>query len=157
MRWRVAIFKKVVHPMMANKARSRGLVLIMVLATVFGTACGARAADQSGVAGNWVFEAQAGLAPGPGVQPTAATNGMVIEVNNGKIKGTLTVPRGGSSPIEGTINGNEIHFIVRRQTPEGELSVEYRGAVDGDSMKGTSRVVGQTTGTDIHWTAKRQK
>ena len=143
--------------MKANDARARVWVLVAMQAAVFGACYGRRAADQSGVAGKWVFEAQAGLALAPGVQATATTNGMVIELNNGKIKGTLTVPRGGSSPLEGTTSGNEIRFIVRRQTPEGEVSVEYKGTVDGDSMKGTSRVVGQTSGTDIHWIAQRQK
>jgi hypothetical protein len=143
--------------MKANEARARVWLLVATLAAVFGACYGLPAADQSSVAGNWVFEAQAGLALAPGVQATATTNGMVIELNNGKIKGTLTVPRGGSSPLEGATSGTEIRFIVRRQTPEGEVSVEYKGTVDGDSMKGTSRVVGQTSGTDIHWIAQRQK
>jgi hypothetical protein len=132
----------------------RNCALAMTLAAGLGWA--AAAADRADVAGNWIFQAQAGIA-GRGARETVDTDGMVVQANGGKIKGTLSLPRGGSSPLEGTVSGNEVHFIVKRQTPEGEVDVEYKGVVDGDSMKGTYRVVGQATGTDIHWVAQRQK
>src|SRR5579864_6545605 len=65
----------------------------------------ALAADSANVGGNWIFANVAGLAV---ATPTPATNGMVIQQNGNKIRGTLTVPRGGESTFEGTINGNHL-------------------------------------------------
>src|ERR1700722_7864808 len=86
-----------------------------------------RAADQTNVAGSWVFHALGGFAAPGSAAPAATTNGISIEQNGSKIKGTLTVPRGGTSPFEGTVDGNNVHFIVKRQTPGGEVDVEYKG------------------------------
>jgi hypothetical protein len=37
------------------------------------------------------------------------------------------------------------------------VDVEYKGTVTGDAMELFSRVVGQASGTDIHWRATKQK
>lgn len=61
---------------------------------------------------------------------------MTIEQNGDKIKGALKGPRA-EAPLEGTVKGNKISFTVKRDTPRGEVTLEYTGTVDGDSMKGT--------------------
>ena len=61
---------------------------------------------------------------------------LTIQQDGGKIKGTLSGRRG-DSPIEGTVDGNKISFSVKRETPNGAMSIDYTGTVDGDSMAGT--------------------
>jgi hypothetical protein len=112
-------------------------------------------AADANIAGTWIFPAAAGLRGAPASTPS--TNGMVIRQNGTKISSTLTVPRGGESPIEGTISGNHIAFTVSRHTVAGDITVDYKGTMEGASMQGTYRVRGQETGTDIHWTAERAK
>ena len=51
----------------------------------------------------------------------------------------------------GTLSGNNIDFTVTRQGRNGDVKVEYKGTVDGDTMKGTF-MQGQNP---VDWTAKR--
>jgi hypothetical protein len=111
-------------------------------------------AQNATLAGKWIFTGQY---PRENTKATATTDGIVIEQNGAAIRGTLTVPRGGTSSLEGTVEDNQVRFAVRRQTRAGEVILDYRGVVAGDSMKGTYRVRGQVGGTDIHWFAAREK
>ena len=96
------------------------------------------------VAGKWEMTSEGRQGP--------VTRNMTIEQDGEKIKGTLSGPRG-DQEFTGTIKGKDISFIVKFQTPNGERTVEYKGTVDGDSMKGTVEM-GQRT---VEWTAKRAK
>ena len=82
----------------------------------------------------------------------AFTQTMTIEQNGDKIKGALKGPRA-EAPLEGTVKGNKISFTVKRDTPRGEVTLEYTGTVDGDSMKGTL----STPAGSRDWTARRAK
>jgi hypothetical protein len=53
---------------------------------------------------------------------------------------------------EGTIEGNAIQWTIVRQTPQGEMKMEYKGTVDGAAMKGTTKRMDQ----EIEWTAKKK-
>lgn len=121
--------------------------LLVATACMFALAFGmlARAADEPAkVAGNWEMTME-------GRQGTV-TQTLVIEQDGGKIKGTLK-GESGETPFEGTVKGNTISFTVKRTGPRGEMTVEYTGTVDGDSMKGTMQA-GQFS---REWTAKRVK
>jgi hypothetical protein len=82
----------------------------------------------------------------------AITQTLKLEQQGDKVKGTLIGQRG-ETPIEGTIQGNQIRFTVKRQTPQGERVIEYSGTLDGDTIKGTMGG-GQFS---REWTAKRKK
>jgi hypothetical protein len=82
----------------------------------------------------------------------AFTQTMTLEQNGDKIKGAVKGPRA-ETPFEGTVKGNKISFTVKRDTPRGEVTLEYTGTVDGDSMKGTV----STPGGSRDWTARRAK
>jgi hypothetical protein len=49
------------------------------------------------------------------------------------------------------VAGKDITFTVTRQGRNGDVKVEYKGTVDGDTMKGTF-MQGQNP---VDWTAKR--
>jgi hypothetical protein len=53
---------------------------------------------------------------------------------------------------EGTLEGNAIQWTVVRQTPQGEMKMEYKGTVDGATMKGTVMRMDQ----EVEWTAKKK-
>jgi hypothetical protein len=80
------------------------------------------------------------------------TQTLKLEQNGDKVKGTLSSPRG-ETPVEGTVKGNQISFTVKRETPRGEMVVEYTGTLEGDTIKGTMGG-GQFS---REWTAKKKK
>lgn len=78
---------------------------------------------------------------------------LTFEQDGDKLKGTITGPQGRETPVTGSIKGNSIRFSVKRETPRGEMTLEYTGTVNADSMKGT---VGRGQ-FSRDWTAKRKK
>jgi hypothetical protein len=103
------------------------------------------------VSGTWELST-----PGRGGQ--MMTRDITIKQEGAKI--TVTMPgRPGPNgepgePIvgEGTIEGNAIQWTIVRTTPRGEMKMEYKGTVEGDTMKGTSTVMDR----EIEWTAKKK-
>lgn len=119
------------------------LAFASVLALTLAFAFAVRAQDQpANVAGPWQMT-------------HAGRNGTVTETltftqDGTKLTGTVHNDRG-DSPVEGTITGSAIDFTVKRTTPNGDFSIEYKGTVTGDSMKG-SFTMGDNT---RDWTATR--
>jgi len=108
--------------------------------------CGmAVAADEPAkVAGTWEVSSQGRNGP--------MTQTLTITQDGGKIKGTLTSPRGDAN-FEGTVEGNKVSFTIKRETDNGTFVIEYSATVDGDAMKGTAH----SERFDREWTAKRTK
>jgi hypothetical protein len=113
-----------------------------VFALAFALAAGAQ--DAARVDGNWQLSMQGGQGN--------FTQTLSLQQDGVSIKGTAKGQRG-ESPVEGKVDGNKIHFIIHRQTPNGERLLEYTGTVDGDSMKGTAKF-GEN---EREWTATRSK
>jgi len=89
----------------------------------------------------------------PGRGGEMMTRDITIVQEGNKI--TVTMPgRQGRDPIvsEGKIEGNAIEWKVVRQGPQGEMVMEYKGTVDGDTMKGTFAMMDR----EIEWTAKKK-
>jgi hypothetical protein len=53
---------------------------------------------------------------------------------------------------DGTLDGNAIQWKIVRQTPRGEMTMEYKGTVDGATMKGTFTMMDR----EVEWTAKKK-
>ena len=103
------------------------------------------AADEpSKVAGTWEVSSEGRNGP--------MTQTLTITQDGGKIKGTLTSPRG-DAQFEGTVTGNKVSFTIKRETDNGTFVIEYSATVDGDSMKGAAH----SERFDREWTAKRTK
>ncbi len=109
------------------------------------------AAWAADVSGKWDF-----TAPGRGGE--MMTREIAIEQTGNKIKVTMPGrPNQDGTPgepivAEGTIEGNAIQWKVVRQTPQGEMVMEYKGTVDGAAMKGTVNRMGN----EVEWTAKKK-
>lgn len=124
----------------------RWFVLACALTLVCGLAV--QAQGPAKVAGKWELSWE-------GRQGTQ-TSPVTFEQDGEKIKGTLTQSFQGQTrevPFEGSVKGKEITFSIKRQTPRGEFTQEFKGTVDGDTMKGTFSM-GERT---VDWTGKRAK
>lgn len=116
------------------------LTLIVALIAVFGFFTVPRA--QGGVDGNWalVFDTPMGSLDASATFKSAGE----------ELSGTIT-SQAGSTSFKGTIKGSAFEFVMNVSTPEGDLSIQMNGEVEGDAIKGTFDF-GQGTGT---WTGKR--
>jgi len=125
------------------KKLSKIIAVACTMALILGAALSA-AQKPANVAGKWEMTSEGRQGP--------VTSTMTIEQNGDKIKGTIQGPQR-QNPFEGTVKGNEISFTVKFETPRGEMTMEYSGKVEGDSMKG----VRKTPRGETEWTAKRVK
>ncbi len=117
------------------------LVAVALLAVL---SVAAWAAD---ISGTWAMSR-------PGRDGAMTTVDITIVQEGTKIKVTMPPgPRGGD-PItgEGTLEGNAIAWKIVRQGPQGEMVINYKGTVEGDSMKGTMTMMER----EIEWTAKKK-
>lgn len=100
-------------------------------------------AQDAKVAGSWDLSA-------PGRDGSVITQTLTLQQDGAKLTGTLKGQRG-DAPVTGTVSGNDISFSVTRSTPNGDIKIDYTGKVDGDAMKGTFTVMGNSR----DWSAKR--
>jgi hypothetical protein len=121
---------------------------LAVLAVVAILALAVWAAD---VSGTWEMSS-------PGRNGQMMTRDITIVQDGNKIKVTMPGRPGSNgepgTPIvgEGTIEGNAIAWKIARTTPQGETVMEYKGTVDGATMKGTTKRMDQ----EVEWTAKKK-
>ena len=125
------------------KSRTMYRAMVAVAAVLAFVAVGMAQEKPASVAGKWEMSWEGRL----GTQ----TSTLTLEQNGADLKGTMTGRRG-DTPVTGTVKGKNVTLVVKRQTQQGEITVEYKGTVDGDSMKGTLSM-GERS---IDWTAKKQ-
>ncbi|MBA3271141.1 MAG: hypothetical protein H0T71_11585 [Acidobacteria bacterium] len=99
---------------------------------------------QGGVDGNWAVTFDT---------PMGAMDATASFKSDGEeLTGTLE-SQAGSTTFKGTIKATTLNFVMNINTPQGDLSIQMTGELDGDAIKGTFDF-GQGTGA---WTAKRAK
>ena len=113
---------------------TKKLLFIVTIALVL--AFSLLAAD---VTGKWVAE-QPGRNGGPPRQTT-----FDLKQDGTKLTGTMTGGMGGRggggaapAPIQitdGKVEGNNVSFTVKRETPNGTMTQKFEGTVNGDEMK----------------------
>jgi hypothetical protein len=88
------------------------------------------------VSGKWTFE-QPGRGGNPG-RPVTIT----LKADGAKLTGSVPgFGRGGGEPpppseiTDGKVDGNNVSFTVKRETPNGPVVTKYEGTVNGDEMK----------------------
>lgn len=101
-----------------------------------------RAQEMAKVDGDWQMSME-----GPN---GTMTQTLTFHQDGAKITGTMKGQRG-ESPLEGTVDGNKIHFTVTRHGQNGDRQIEYNGEVSGDGIKGKVKF-GEN---ERDWTAKR--
>jgi hypothetical protein len=117
------------------------------LAAVALMAVAALAVWAADISGTWEFSS-------PGRGGEMMTRDITIKQEGAKITVTFPPFREGMEPMvgEGTLEGNAIQWTFVRQTPQGEMKMEYKGTVEGDTMKGTTMRRDQ----EVEWTAKKK-
>ncbi len=71
-----------------------------------------------------------------------------------KLAVTMIGPRGNEFKGEGTITGNEIQWSITRTSPQGnQITIIYKGEVEGATMTGQADMGGVTT---VDWAAKKK-
>jgi hypothetical protein len=121
----------------------RNFILFAALCFVVLSLAHVASPQDAKVAGSWDLSA-------PGRDGNMVTQTLTLQQNGTKLTGTLKGQRG-EAPVSGTISGRNVSFSVTRNTPNGEMKIDYTGTVSGDAMKGTLSVMGNT----VDWTAKR--
>jgi len=98
------------------------------------------------VSGTWALSR-------PGRDGAMMALDITIVQEGNKIKVTMPGRQGGD-PVtgEGTLEGNAIEWKIVRQGPQGEMIINYKGTVEGDTMKGTMSMMDR----EIEWTAKKK-
>jgi hypothetical protein len=99
-----------------------------------------------GMTGKWDVTLKT---PG-GEFPATAT----LTEDGGKLTGTFGSQMG-EAPVTGTVEGKTFKLTLLAKTPQGEMTVEMSGEVDGDSIvNGKAEIAGMGL---MEWTAKRAK
>lgn len=121
----------------------RNLILVAGLCLVLVSLARVASAQDANVAGSWDLSS-------PGRDGNMVTQTLALQQDGTKLSGVLKGQRG-DAPVTGSIGGKNISFSVTRSTPNGDFKIDYTGTVDGDAMKGTFTVMGNSR----EWTAKR--
>lgn len=120
-----------------NSVRFASACIWMVLVSAAGLAL---AGDEpANVAGTWNISVTG--------EAGSANQTIVLKQDGNKITGTFKGPRQ-SGTLAGAVDGNKIAFHVNTRIP-----LDYKGTVDGGSMKGTLTAHGKSG----DWTATREK
>ncbi len=77
---------------------------------------------------------------------------MTLAQDGEKLTGHFESPRG-KYPLEGTVKGEQIEFTVKYSGGDLTIQVAFRGAVEGERMKGEFKA-GDFTGA---WSAERAR
>lgn len=77
---------------------------------------------------------------------------VTFEQEGEELSGKIVGPQGRATSVSGSITGDKIEFAVSFQTQRGPMEITYRGTVEGDSMKGTAEMRGNTR----DWSAARK-
>ncbi len=112
-------------------------LMLLVLGVV------AQAQQAASVTGSWELTAPG--RNGPQMQT------LTLDQKGDALTGSLKGAQGDPAPLVGTVTGNNITFTVTRQGRNGEQKIEYKGTLEGATMKGTV-MMGQNS---VEWTAKK--
>jgi hypothetical protein len=126
------------------KRKMIALVAAALLAAAPAPAARAQA-EPANVAGAWQLSMQG--------QSAAVSQTLAIDQKGGAITGTIKAQQGEAAQIRGTVTGKNIAFTVKRRTPDGEVTQQFAGTVNGNSIAGTV-TQGQF---HVNWTATRAK
>ena len=108
---------------------SRRTVSILVC-TAVALALVLPAVAAEGVSGKWKVTAK--------TPRGERTYDVTMEQTGDKLVVTSKNREGQDVKSEGTVKGADITWTTKRQTPNGEFTIAYKGKVDGKTMSGTS-------------------
>jgi hypothetical protein len=105
----------------------------------------AAAAD---ISGKWTAEVQG--------RNGAQTVTFNLKADGASLTGNMSTPRGEVALTDGKIDGNNVSFNVVRKMQDNEITMKYKGVVDGDSIKFTQTVNFNGNERKSEFVAKKQ-
>ena len=106
-------------------------------------------AATSNVAGTWKWSRE-------GRDGQTRESSLILKQDGNKVTGVYKTTRG-ESPIEaGKVSGNELSFKISRETQNGSFTSNYKGKVDGNSIKGSMAATFGDREFEREWVAKRE-
>jgi lipoprotein-anchoring transpeptidase ErfK/SrfK len=102
----------------------------MLVCTALGLALVLPAVAAEGVSGKWKVTAKSPRGE--------RTYDVTIEQTGDKLVVIQKDRQGNDLKSEGTVKGSDVTWTTKRQTPNGEFTVTYKGRVEGKTMSGTS-------------------
>jgi hypothetical protein len=100
------------------------LVIALLLATA-----GARAQEKVDLTGTWLLQVETGAGGG---SPT-----FTFKQTGDKLEGTYEGTFGKSDNVKGTVSGNKVQWSFTADAQGTQLTIEYKGTVEKDTMNGT--------------------
>ncbi len=104
------------------------------------------------VTGKWVAQV-------PGREGQTNETTITLKAEGDKLTGTISGRQGDTPISDGKVSGDDISFVVSRETPNGTFKMVYKGKVSGDEIKFTRSMEGGQGGgrPPVEFTAKRAK
>ena len=104
------------------------------------------------VTGKWVAQV-------PGREGQTNETTITLKAEGDKLTGTISGRQGDTAISDGKVSGDDISFVVSRETPNGTFKMVYKGKVSGDEIKFTRSMEGGQGGgrPPVEFTAKRAK
>lgn len=81
------------------------------------------------------------------------TSPVVFEQTGESLKVTMAGFRGDEVTGSGTVKGQDIEWTITRTTPRGDMTIVYKGKVEGDTMSGEAQMGDFGA---MPWTAKKK-
>ena len=79
-----------------------------------------------------------------------------LKADGPSLTGNVTTPRGETPIQDGKVDGNNISFNIVRKMQDNEITMKYKGVVDGDTIKFTQTVNFNGNERKTEFTAKKQ-
>jgi hypothetical protein len=145
-----------------KSVRNTSLLAVLVLVGMTAFAVTASAADDKKDS----KDSAAGNATGTWKWSFAGQNGQTRETtaklkqDGDKLTGTISGRQGGNDTeiTDGKVKGNEVSFKVKRSFNGNDITMNYEGKIEGDTIKGKiSTTGGQQERPARDWEAKRDK
>ena len=65
---------------------------------------------------------------------------LMLKTDGDVLSGSVESQMGSSEFSGGTVNGDEVAWMMKIKTPMGEMDLEYKGTVNGDDIAGELKV-----------------
>lgn len=127
------------------------LLSVVASCLTTGALFAADAPAKPNVTGTWIWTT-------PGRDGQTRERSITLKQEGNKLTGSMPSFREGEpTPIsEGRVEGDQLMFKVVRETQRGNFTSEYKGKIEGETIKGTmSATMGDRT-VDREWVVKRQ-
>lgn len=122
-----------------------GITLFIAAATSAGTL----AATAPNVSGTWNWTTE-------GRNGETRESSLTLKQDGDKVTGAVKGRRGDTAIQDGKIDGNKLSFKTTRETQDRTFTANYKGTIEGNTIKGTIAMAFGEREFEREWVAKRK-